>query len=83
MDPVYMRLHGDDIIRRALEEDITYEDVSTAAVCPGPRAATVELIAKAPGVIAGLDVFERAFTLLDPSTRVEARVVDGDEVEPG
>lgn len=83
MDPVYMRLHGDDIIRRALEEDITYEDVSTAAVCPGPRAAAVELIAKAPGVIAGLDVFERAFTLLDPSTRVEARVADGDEVEPG
>lgn len=80
MDPIMMSLVGDDIIRRALREDITFEDVSTAAVCPEARPAQVQLIAKASGVIAGLDVFARTFALLDPATRVEATVADGDEV---
>ena len=83
MDPIYMRLHGDEVLLRALREDITYEDVSTDAVCPAARPACVDLIAKAPGVIAGLAVFERVFALLDPATLVEARVADGDEVVPG
>ena len=83
MDPIAMKLVGDDIIFRALREDITFEDVSTASVCPEPRAAEVQLIAKAEGVIAGLDVFARAFALLDPATRVEATVADGDVVSAG
>ena len=83
MDPIAMKLVGDDIILRALREDITFEDVSTASVCPDPRAAEVQLIAKAGGVIAGLDVFARAFALLDPATRVEATVADGDVVSAG
>lgn len=83
MDPIAMKLVGDDIILQALREDITFEDVSTASVCPEPRAAEVQLIAKAEGVIAGLDVFGRAFALLDPATRVEATVADGDVVSAG
>lgn len=83
MDPIAMKLVGDDIILQALREDITFEDVSTASVCPEPRAAEVQLIAKAEGVIAGLDVFGRAFALLDPATCVEATVADGDVVSAG
>ena len=83
MDPIAMKLVGDDIILQALREDITFEDVSTASVCPNPRTAEVQLIAKAEGVIAGLDVFARAFALLDPATRVEATVADGDVVSAG
>lgn len=83
MDPIAMKLVGDDIILRALREDITFGDVSTASVCPDHRAAEVQLIAKAEGVIAGLDVFARAFALLDPATRVEATVADGDVVSAG
>ncbi len=83
MDPITMKLVADDLILQALREDITFEDVSTASVCPEPREAQVQLIAKAAGVIAGLDVFERAFTLLDPATHVEALVADGETVEPG
>ena len=83
MDPIAMKLVGDDIILQALREDITFEDVSTASVCPEPRSAEVQLIAKAEGVIAGLDVFARAFALLDPATRVEATVADGDVVSAG
>ena len=83
MNPITMSLCVDDIIRRALAEDITYEDVSTMSVCPEERAAEVQLIAKAEGVIAGLDVFTRTFALLDPATTVELHAHDGDEVHAG
>ena len=83
MDPIAMKLVGDDLILQALREDITFEDVSTASVCPQARQAEVQLIAKAEGVIAGLDVLARTFALLDPATTVEATVADGDEVHAG
>lgn len=83
MNPITMNLVADDIIRFALREDMNAGDLSTESVCPGPRKAEVQLIAKASGVIAGLDVFERTFALLDPATSFEALVVDGDEVTAG
>lgn len=83
MNPITMNLVADDIIRFALREDMNAGDLSTESVCPGPRKAEVQLIAKASGVIAGLDVFERTFALLDPATSFEALVADGDEVTAG
>lgn len=83
MNPITVNLVADDIIRFALREDMNAGDLSTESVCPERREAEVQLIAKAEGVIAGLDVFERAFTLLDPRTSFDARVADGDAVEPG
>ena len=62
MNPITMNLVADDIIRFALREDMNAGDLSTESVCPERREAEVQLIAKAEGVIAGLDVFERAFT---------------------
>ena len=70
MNPITMKLVVDDLILQALREDITFEDVSTASVCPTARPATVELIAKADGIIAGLDVFARTFELLDSQSSV-------------
>ena len=83
MNPITMSLIVDDQLRAALREDITNEDLSTMCVCPAARPAEVQLIAKQQGVIAGLDVFERVFALLDPATSVERLVEDGDEVESG
>lgn len=85
MDPITMTLCVDDIIRRALKEDMNAGDLSTQAVCPNARQAQVSLIAKADGVIAGLDVFERTFELLDPETAFdpEPGVADGAEVSRG
>ena len=83
MNPITMKLVVDDLILQALREDITFEDVSTASVCPTARPATVELIAKADGIIAGLDVFARTFELLDPQSSVLFDVVDSDEVHAG
>ena len=83
MNPITMNLVADDIIRFALREDMNAGDLSTESVCPERREAEVQLIAKAEGVIAGLDVFERTFALLDPTTTFETHVADGDAVEPG
>ena len=83
MNPITMKLVVDDLILQALREDITFEDVSTASVCPTARPATVELIAKADGIIAGLDVFARTFALLDSQSSVLFDVADGDEVHAG
>ncbi|WP_022758036.1 carboxylating nicotinate-nucleotide diphosphorylase [Butyrivibrio fibrisolvens] len=81
--PVTMRLQADDLILSALKEDITSEDVSTNAVMPESVLGTVDLIAKQDGVIAGLSVYERVFTLLDPDTKAQFYVKDGDHVTNG
>lgn len=73
----------DEHIKSALREDITSEDVSTAAVMPEAHRGTVELIAKQDGVIAGLQVFERTFKILDPAARFDASVSDGQRISSG
>lgn len=89
MNPVTMQLVADKYIRMALEEDINNEDVSTNAVMPEYKKGEVQLICKEDGIIAGLAVFERVFTLLDSATEVVytekegRRVTDGDAVKKG
>lgn len=83
MNPITMNLVCDTYIRLALQEDINGEDVSTNAVMPGYQRGEVQLIAKEAGVIAGLEVYERVFTILDPATKMDRYVADGDEVEKG
>ena len=78
-----MQLQADKLIRMALEEDITSEDVSTNAVMPTNVKGTVDLIAKEDGVIAGMDVYARVFKLLDESMEIEMFCQDGDEVKKG
>ncbi|MCC6095474.1 MAG: carboxylating nicotinate-nucleotide diphosphorylase [Eubacterium sp.] len=82
-DPITLKLHADPLIMSALQEDITSEDVSTNCVMPGPKKGTVDLIAKEDGIICGLQVFERVFTLLDDKTVTEYYVQDGDSVTAG
>ena len=82
-NPITERLHADELIKLALSEDITGEDVTTNAVMPEKRLGTADLICKQDGVICGLAVFARTFTLLDDSTEVELFAKDGDEVKRG
>lgn len=82
-DQVTLKLNVDPLILSALREDITSEDVSTNSVMPEPKDGEVDLICKEDGIICGLQVFERTFTLLDDKTRVEFFVQDGDEVKKG
>ncbi len=83
MNEITLRLYAEDYIRMALREDITYEDVSTNAVMPKSCPGRVELMAKEAGIVAGLSVFARVFTLLDESTQVRFHCKDGDEIAPG
>ena len=83
MNSITMQLQADKLIRMALEEDITSEDVSTNAVMPTNVKGTVDLIAKEDGVIAGMDVYARVFKLLDEDTEIEMFCHDGDEVKKG
>lgn len=82
-DEVTMKLNVDPLILGALKEDITSEDVSTNSVMPHPQAGEVDLICKQDGIICGLQVFERVFTLLDEDTKVEFFVQDGEAVKAG
>lgn len=83
MNPITMQLAADKFIRLALEEDINSEDVSTNAVMPEYKKGEVQLICKEDGIIAGLQVFERVFFLLDAETKVDFKVKDGDSVKKG
>ncbi len=83
MNPITMQLAADKYIRLALEEDINSEDVTTNSVMPEYKKGEVQLICKEDGIIAGLQIFERVFTLLDPETAVIFDVKDGDAVKKG
>lgn len=82
-DEVTLKLNADPLILSALKEDITSEDVSTNSVMPVPKNGEVNLICKQDGVICGLQIFERVFTLLDENTEVEFKAADGDKVKKG
>ncbi|MBQ2837054.1 MAG: carboxylating nicotinate-nucleotide diphosphorylase [Peptococcaceae bacterium] len=83
MNHITMTLQMDQLIISALQEDISSEDVTTNAVMREAVQGEVDLICKQDGIIAGLDVFERTFKLLDKDTRVEFFCQDGDAVQNG
>lgn len=83
INSVTMKLQADPLILQALQEDITGEDVTTNAILPEDCQGEAELLCKQDGIIAGLDVFARAFTLLDDKVWFEFFVKDGDEVHKG
>lgn len=83
MNSVTMKLQADPLILQALQEDITSEDVTTNAILPKDCQGEAELLCKQDGIIAGLDVFARAFTLLDDKVWFEFFTKDGDEVHKG
>lgn len=83
MNTITMNLNADNLIRQALQEDITSEDITTNAVMREEKQGEVQLLCKEDGVIAGLAVFARVFTLLDPGTETEFYVQDGETVQKG
>ncbi len=83
MNNISMKLNVDNLLLQALKEDITSEDISTNAVMPAKKQGQVELICKQDGIIAGLEVFQRVFELLDETTQINFYVKDGEEVKKG
>lgn len=83
MNKITTTLQVDHLILEALREDISSEDVTTNSVMKEAVTGEVELICKQDGIIAGLEVFQRVFELLDVQTKVEFYCKDGDEVKSG
>ena len=67
----------DDLVERALAEDVGAGDVTTEATVPAGARARATITQKAPGVVYGLDVAEAVFRRLDPEVRVERLVEEG------
>ncbi len=77
-----MKIRADELIRMALAEDVTSEDISTNSVLRAPAEGEAELSCKQDGVIAGLPVFARVYELLG-GVRVELLARDGESVKKG
>ena len=83
MNEVVLKLNADPLILSALREDVTSGDVSTDAIMPETVLGEAELLCKQDGIICGLDVFKRVFTLLDPNCDVIFFCTEGQNVKNG
>lgn len=82
-DEITMKVNIEPLILSALAEDIPNEDITTHAIMPQARQGEVQLICKQDGVIAGLQVFQRVFQLLDGNMQITFYCQDGDAVQKG
>ncbi len=78
-----MQFQIDDIIKTALNEDINYIDVTTDYLVDDDAVATARYVAKDYGILCGIDIALRVFTLLDDSARFEVYIRDGEQVKKG
>jgi nicotinate-nucleotide pyrophosphorylase (carboxylating) len=72
----------DAIVALALEEDLGTGDITTEATIPASRRCTAVILAKAPGIVAGVDVVKAVFRAVDPDVHVEALVADRTAIVP-
>ncbi|HEY8231104.1 MAG TPA: carboxylating nicotinate-nucleotide diphosphorylase [Vicinamibacteria bacterium] len=74
----------EDLLRRALAEDLGRAgDVTTDAIVPTDLAGDAAIVARAAGRVAGLEPALHAFRLLDPESRAEIRLRDGEDAAAG
>ncbi len=80
---MYNQLFTDELIKRALTEDIGTGDITTLATV-GPEAKiNGRFLAKEEGVVCGLDIVSRVFALVDETVGLKALCRDGDRVKKG
>ena len=73
----------DDIIKRALAEDINYIDLATDYLLDDEEVSTANFVSKAEGVLCGIDCALRVFTLIDSDVKSEIKIKDGGKVSKG
>ena len=78
-----MQFQIDDMIKTALAEDINYIDVTTDYLVDEDKTDTAQYVAKAEGVLCGIEIALRVFTLLDPTAQFEVLIRDGEQVRKG
>ena len=79
VNPIYI----DNLIKTALLEDINYLDTTTDCLIPQEQQGSERFLAKAEGVLCGMDVALRVFELLQPDFKAEVFFHDGDAVKKG
>ena len=77
------QFYVDNLIKEAISEDINYIDVSADYLIPEDQRNDSYFVAKADGVLCGLDIAMRVFTLLDDTFTYTVHKNDGDEVKAG
>lgn len=80
---ILLPFYVDDIIKTALKEDINYIDSTADLLIPEDSISSAYFMSKADGVVAGLEIALRVFTMLDPEMTIECFFKDGDEVKYG
>lgn len=78
-----MQFQIDDIIKNALLEDINYIDVTTDYLVDENSVSAAKYVAKDSGILCGIDIALRVFTLLDSDTEFEVYIHDGESVKKG
>ncbi len=73
----------DEIIERALREDINYVDAATDYLLDDDDVSTARFVAKASGILCGIDIAVRVFEMLDKDIQVQINIKDGGKVEKG
>lgn len=77
------QFYVDDLIKSALKEDINYIDITTDNLIPQEQEGEAKFLAKAEGVLCGIDVALRVFTLIQPDFQYEVFIKDGEYVKKG
>ncbi|MBW1691103.1 MAG: carboxylating nicotinate-nucleotide diphosphorylase [Deltaproteobacteria bacterium] len=73
----------DRILENALDEDIGPGDITTSAIVDSEIRGEAQLSAKEDAVLAGMEIFSRVFSLLDPGIEVNSKFHDGDVLRDG
>ncbi len=73
----------DDLIKTALKEDINYIDVTTDYLLDPEAVTQAYFVSKDDGILCGIQVAMRVFTLLDPEVKFQLYKKDGDPVKRG
>lgn len=80
---ILLPFYVDDLIKTALSEDINYIDSTADLLIDESSVSSAYFIAKADGVLAGIDIALRVFTILDPEMKIEVFYNDGDKIKKG
>lgn len=77
------QIYIDNLIKTALLEDINYLDTTTDYLIPAEQEGQANFLAKADGVLCGIDIALRVFEILQPNAKFEVFIKDGEKVKYG
>lgn len=80
---ILLPFYVDDLIKTALTEDINYIDSTADLLIDENSVSSAYFVAKADGILAGIEIALRVFTILDPEMKIEVLKKDGDKVKKG